>query len=282
MPGTVYAAMQAVKNFRTYFFRGLAALLPTILTIWIFWQCYVFIQEKVSIHINRGVVYGTVVLIDWYPPITDEDKQAYAIAQNPQLLGDNEKIAQRIQDKDIIYGTRIAVAEQFWVYGRGQVTGFVVAIIGVCAIGAFLASVMGRTLWHVIEKTLMNLPLIKQVYPYIKQVTDFLLAKKNLRFNKVVAFEYPRKGTWSIGLVTGDGLRKVVSSVKRELLTVFVPTSPTPFTGYVIMVPKDEAIELEMSIEEALRFVISGGVITPAEHLAFEASRKSPDNVMEQ
>jgi uncharacterized membrane protein len=269
--------MQAVKNFRTYFFRGLAALLPTILTIWIFWQCYFFIQEKVSIHINRGVVRGVVTVIDWYPPITDEDKRAYAIAQNPQLLGSPQKITQRIQDDDIIYGTRIAVAERFWVYGRGQITGFVIAIIGVCAIGAFLASMVGRSLWHMLEKTLTNLPLIKQVYPYIKQVTDFLLAKKNLTFTKVVAFEYPRKGMWSIGLVTGTGLRKVVHSLRCDLLTVFVPTAPTPFTGYVIMVPKAETIEMDMSIEEALRFVISGGVITPADHLAFEASRSESD-----
>ncbi|MBC8378665.1 MAG: DUF502 domain-containing protein, partial [Planctomycetes bacterium] len=124
------------------------------------------------------------------------------------------------------------------------------------------------------EKTLMNLPLIKQVYPYIKQVTDFLLAKKSLTFSKVVAFEYPRKGTWSIGLVTGTGLKKVVNAVGQEFLTLFVPTSPTPFTGYVIMALKNETIELDMSIEEALRYVISGGVITPAEHKAFEASKK--------
>lgn len=277
MPGIVYAAMQAFKNFRTYFFRGLAALLPTILTIWIFWQCYIFIQEKVSIHINRGVVYGAVALVDWYPPITDEDRRAFAVTQNPQLLGNPQKLAQRIQEDDIVRGTRIAVAERFWVHGRGQVTGFIVAIIGVCAIGAFMASVVGRTLWHMIEKMLFNVPLVKQVYPYIKQVTDFLLAKKNLTFSKVVAFEYPRKGTWSVGLVTGSGLKKVVNTLGHELLTVFVPTSPTPFTGYVIMTPKHETIELDMSIEEALRFVISAGVITPAEHLAFEASRNASE-----
>lgn len=270
--------MQAFKNFRTYFLRGLAALLPTILTIWIFWQCYVFIQEKVSIHINRGVAYAAVAVVDWYPPITDEDKRAYAIKQTPQLLGDNVEIARRIQDPDIIFGTRVAVAERFWVYGRGQFTGFFIAIISVCAIGAFMASVVGRTLWHMIEKMLFNLPLVKQVYPHIKQVTDFLLAKKNLTFSKVVAFEYPRKGTWSIGLVTGTGLKKIVNALGREMVTVFVPTSPTPFTGYVVMTPKSEIIELEMTIEEALRFVISAGVITPADHLAFEASRQASES----
>ncbi len=274
--------MQALGNFRTYFFRGMAALLPTILTIWIFWQCYLFIQEKVSVHINRGVVRGLVTSFEWYPAITDEDKRAYAITENPQLVGDTDKIEQRIQDEDIINGTRIAVAEDFWVEGRGQITGFLVAIVGVCMIGAFLASVVGRTLWHMIERALANLPLVKQVYPHIKQVTDFLLAKKSLSFSRVVAFQYPRKGTWSIGLVTGSGLKKVVNTLDTDFLTVFVPTSPTPFTGYVIMTPKDETIDLDMSIEEALRYIISGGVITPAEHLAFEAAKHESQQESEQ
>lgn len=227
--------MQAFKNFRSYFFRGMAALLPTILTIWIFVQCYVFIQDKVSVHINRGIVQLILLITDNW-------------------------------DKEFL--------SQFWVHGTGRITGFFVAIIGVCFIGAFLASVVGRTLWHFIEKNLTRVPLVSKVYPYIKQVTDFFLTKKRLDFSKVVAFEYPRKSTWSVGLVTGTGLKKVALSQATDFLTVFVPTSPTPFTGYVIMVPRAETIELEMSVEEALRYVISGGVITPAEHLAFEASKK--------
>lgn len=227
--------MQAFKNFRTYFFRGMAALLPTILTIWIFGKCYVFIQDKVSIHINRALVW--LIL-----RVTDQFSEEMLV--------------------------------NFWVLGPGKITGLVIAILGVVMVGAFLASVVGRTLWHLFEKTFMNIPLVKQVYPHIKQVTDFLLTKKDLSFSKVVAIEYPRKGTWSIGLVTGTGLKKVVTQEKQEFLTVFVPTSPTPFTGYVILVPKAEALDLDMTIEEAVRFVISGGVITPSAHLAFEASRR--------
>ena len=271
--------MHAFKNFRSYFFRGMAALLPTILTIWIFVQCYIFVQGKVSVHINRGLVRVLVTTMDWYPVVTEEQVQAYVVSENPQLQGDPSKIQKRIMAEDSIRGTRIEVAEQYWVYGPGQITGFVIVIIGVCFLGALLASVVGRTIWRIIEHALMNAPLVKKVYPYIKQVTDFLLTKKDFSFSKVIAFEYPRKGTWSVGLVTGSGLRKVSQSNQTDYCTVFVPTSPTPFTGYVIMVPKDETIELDMTIEEALRFVISGGVITPADHLAFEASRKEHDIV---
>lgn len=223
--------MQALRNFRTYFFRGMAALLPTILTIWIFVQCYVFIQDKISVHINKALVWLILQITDEWP-------------------------------REFL--------EAFWVYGGGKVTGFFVTIIGVVIVGAFLASVMGRSLWHYFEKAWVNIPLVKQVYPYIKQVTDFFLAKKELSFNKVVAVEYPRKNSWSIGLVTGKGLHGVTRNFPKDYLTVFVPTSPTPFTGYVIMVAREETFEMDMTIEEALRFVISGGVITPTEHRAFQ------------
>ncbi|MBN1123556.1 MAG: DUF502 domain-containing protein [Sedimentisphaerales bacterium] len=212
--------------------RGLAALLPTIVTIWIFVQSYIFIQDKISVYINLALVK----LILWN---TDRWSEKFLV--------------------------------DFWVYGKGKMAGLFLAIIGVCFIGAFVASVMGRTLYHFFEKALMRAPLIKKVYPYIKQITDFLLANRQISFTKVVALQYPRKGTWSVGLVTGSGLKRIIDSVEKDFLTVFVPTSPTPFTGYVIMTPKEDTIELDMTIEEALRFTISGGVITPAQHEAFQA-----------
>jgi len=263
--------MEAFKNFRGYFFRGLAALLPTILTIWLFVQFYVFVQEKVSSRINRGVVKVVVALVDWYPTVTEEQKKAYAITQEPELQTNSETLAIRIKDEDVIKGARIREAERYWVEGPGQITGFIVALIAVCVLGAFLASVVGRSLWRMFERALIRMPLVRKVYPYIKQVTDFLLTKKDLSFNEVVALQYPRRDVWSVGLVTGKGLKKISDTEQKEFLTVFVPTSPTPFTGYVIMTPKDETIALDMTIEEAMRFTISGGVITPAEHRAFQA-----------
>ena len=232
--------MQAFKNFRTYFFRGMAALLPTVLTIWIFVQLYFFIQNNVSKHIN-GFIVNTILLVTkrWDEPL---------------LIN-------------------------YWVEGKGQITGFVVTLIGVCILGALLASVVGRTLWHIFEKALARIPFVKKVYPYIKQITDFLLTKKKLSFNKVVAIQYPRKGLWSVALVTGSGLRAISGGLRRkEYLTVFVPSSPTPFTGYVIITAKEDTIELDMTIEEALRFTVSGGVISPAEHEAFEAMRSGDED----
>ena len=222
---------------KSYFFRGLAVLLPTILTIGIFVWGYQFIQGNISIHINRGLVRLTLFSkgLEWDDPANEAIKQVW---------------------------------RKFWVNGWGSIAGFLIALIAVCVIGALFASVVGRTLWKMIEKFIMNTPVLSKVYPYVKQVTDFLFAQEEqekMPFSRVVAVEYPRKGIWSLGLVTGSGLTKVVDNVRKEFFTVLIPTSPTPFTGFIIMVPKKQTIDLDMTIEEAFRFTVSGGVITPGQ-----------------
>jgi len=216
--------MSKSGRFKHYFLRGLAVLLPTVLTIWIFLWGYNFINDKISIHIKRGIVF----LI--------------------KLAGGSEE-----------------ELAKFWVDTVLSAAGFVIALGIVFVLGAFLASVLGRTLWRGVERLMMNTPLLKQVYPYVKQVTDFFFTQEETRkmFSKVVAFEYPRKGIWSIGYVTGSGLRKIAEGVEKEFVTVLIPTSPTPVSGFVVMVPREDTIELDMTVEEALRFIISVGVIVP-------------------
>ena len=256
--------MHAFRTFRGYFLRGLAALLPTVVTIWIFVQCYNFVQDNISVYINRGVVRLMVASTDWYPPVTDEQKRNYLLKKEPELQAQPELLEARLEDDAVIKATRIQVADKYWVDGPGQIAGFLLALVGVCIVGAILASVVGRTLWRIFENFLEKTPVLRKIYPYIKQITDVILAEKKLTFMRVVAMQYPREGTWSVGLVTGSGLKKVNENTTREYLTIFLPTSPTPFTGYVMMTPKDETIELDMTIEEALRFTVSGGVITPS------------------
>jgi len=212
-------------RFKTYFLRGLAVLLPTVLTIWIFVEVFGFIHGNISVHITHGL----------------------------------EKVI-------IFAGGAEAELNKLWIEAALTIAGFLIALVAVCIVGAVLASVVGRSLWRAVEKFIMNTPLLRRVYPYIKQVTDFLLTQQEEHrrlFKRVVAVEYPRKGIWSMGFVTGSGLEKVSDNIKKELLTVLIPTSPTPFTGFVIIVPRKHTIELDMTIEEAVRFTISGGVIAP-------------------
>jgi uncharacterized membrane protein len=254
--------MQALQNFRTYFLRGLAALLPTILTVWIFVQLYFFIQHNVSSHINRGVVRILVYAVPYYPYVSQDDLAGYVKNNFPAAINDEQVLQEKMQDSAVKRAARIENAESFWVYGRGQIAGFVIAFIIVIFVGAFLASVIGRAIWRMFEHALMKAPLLRTIYPYIKQVTDFFLTSKKISFNKVVAVEFPRKGVWSVGMVTGSGLRKLAPE-DTELLTVFIPTAPSPINSFLIIVPKSEVIELDISVEEAMRFIISGGVIGP-------------------
>jgi len=223
--------MPITRRLKSYFFRGLAVLLPTIVTIWILAWGYSFIQKNIGIYINRGLVRLTMLVkgLDW----------------------NNESLRK--------------VWSDFWVDGLGSIAGFIIALIAVFIVGALLASVVGKAIWRMIEGFIMNTPLLRRVYPYVKQITDFLLRqdKQEQLFSRVVALEWPRKGVWSIGFVTGSGLKRVVDSVEKEFLTILIPNSPMPVTGYVIMVPKEQTIALDMTVEEAFRFTISAGVIAP-------------------
>ena len=275
--------MNPTKRLKSYFLHGLAVLLPSILTIWLFVWGYGFIQDNIGKHLNRGLVHIIALAAHENVEISDNDVRAYLRETREELKENPEELEIHVKRPEIKRNVRIwkrkSALAKTWVDGPGSIVGFLIAVFGVCVLGALLASYVGRSLWRMAENFIMSTPLLRRVYPYVKQVTDFLLTNEDQKklFSRVVAVEYPRKGIWSIGLVTGSGLEKVVSHVKREFLTVLIPTSPTPFTGFVITVPKKQTIDLDMTIEEALRFIVSGGVITPGgEHVA--ATTAPPDS----
>jgi uncharacterized membrane protein len=111
----------------------------------------------------------------------------------------------------------------------------------------------------------MRIPLVRAVYPAVKQVTDFVLSKRRDQFasSHVVACQPHEQGIWSIGLITGGGLKPLNEMVGEDLVTVFIPSTPTAFSGYVLVVPRRNVVELPMTVEEAMRLLVSGGVIVP-------------------
>ena len=269
--------MSFTRRFKGYFLHGLAVLLPSILTIWLFIWGYTFIQGNISIHINRGLVHIIALVAHEGVDITDEEKQEYLSEAKPELKGNPNQLEMRARLPENERKARIQKLKRelakTWIDGPGSIAGFLVAVVGVCIFGALLASYVGKSLWRMTENFIMNTPFLRRVYPYIKQVTDFVLTQEEQKrlFSRVVAVEYPRKGIWSVGFVTGSGLEKVVNAVRKEFVTILIPTSPTPFTGFVITVPKKQTIDLDMTVEEALRFIVSGGVITPGQEQAITA-----------
>ncbi len=141
--------------------------------------------------------------------------------------------------------------------------GLIIAIIVVYIAGRVLGGFFGRQIYRKLEGVLTSVPVFKQVYPYVKQIVDFLFSDEQpIKFNRVVVVEYPRRGIWSVGFLTGPTLKSVADRAGNSV-TIFIPSSPTPFTGYTITVPRDEVIEVPISVEEAIRFAVSGGVLIP-------------------
>lgn len=130
-------------------------------------------------------------------------------------------------------------------------------------LGKFLAAGVGRIMWNAGESIVHRLPIIRNVYSSVKQISDFVLSEREIQFNRIVAVEYPRKGIWSIGFVTGEGMKNVADRAGEKVLAVLMPTSPMPATGFTIMVRKSETIELDITMDQAIQFVVSCGVVVP-------------------
>ncbi|HZZ73545.1 MAG TPA: DUF502 domain-containing protein [Pirellulales bacterium] len=134
-------------------------------------------------------------------------------------------------------------------------------------VGRFFAVGIGRVTWGLVEKIIHRVPLVRNVYSSVKQVTDFMVSDNEYEFNRIVAVEYPRAGMWTIAFVTGEGLLDVQTAAGEQLLAVLIPTNPTPITGYTALVRRSEVIDLNLTIDQACQYIISCGVVVPAHQL---------------
>ncbi len=288
-----------MDDFRRFFLRGLGALVPTLLTFAIIVWAYRLVNENVGYYITQGLLSLCRVIRDEPEPgFVDPDLDAlrYGTPINEwnadgRRLTIEHKIVQnykRLQEKKSELHQPIILSEAekaknnaLWQIAfakyRLHLLGFLIAIVLVYFMGFFLASFLGRTSWRAAEGLLKRIPLVRAVYSNVKQVTDFLLTERAVDFSGVVAVQYPRKGIWSVGLRTGGPMEQVQKRVSENLVTVFIPSSPTPVTGYVIQVPQEDVIELSMTIDEGLRFTISGGVIKPEAVLPGPQSKGNSD-----
>ncbi|MDZ8188367.1 MAG: DUF502 domain-containing protein [Nostoc sp. ChiSLP02] len=145
--------------------------------------------------------------------------------------------------------------------------GLAVPLLSILVIGLMARNIAGRWLLDFGERLLQAIPLAGQVYKTLKQLLETILKDSNGKFRRVVLVEYPRRGIWAIGFVTGAISSDIQAKMSRPMLSVFIPTTPNPTTGWYAAVPEDEAIELGMSIEDAFKIVVSGGIVAPNAHL---------------
>jgi len=218
-------AVKPKRGKRRLFLRGLALLLPTVLTVLILVKAYQFVNEYFIGYVSAGV-RAVLTTVGFYEVVAPEQKFVdHALAL-------------------------VLCVFLFWV------------------VGLLIGTLLGRQMWQGVESRLMRLPIIRSVYPMIRQMTDFVFSERKVQFRSVVAIEYPRKGAWTVGFLTGRGFEMLEKKTVPGLIAVFVPSSPMPVTGWVVFVPEQDVIQLNITVDEALRLMISGGVILPGQRAA--------------
>lgn len=192
-------------KFSNYFLRGLITLLPLLVTIWLLWFMFSFLDG----------ILGNII----------------ALFVGHSLPG----------------------------------LGFIITLILILMTGYFATHVFGAQIFKLGEEILYRIPIIKGIYTSAKQINEVLFIHKGTdEFRRACIVEYPRKGIFSMGFVTSDAAEEIEKKTKSKLINVFIPNTPTPATGFLIMVQAQELILLEMKPDEAFKYIISGGVLKPS------------------
>ncbi len=153
--------------------------------------------------------------------------------------------------------------------------GVLLSLVVLFGTGIIVTNFLGQRLVGWSESVLEKIPLVRSIYNATKQVIQAIFATNSDAFRKVLLVEYPRKGMWSLAFQTGVTHADIKQHTQEEMVSIFIPTTPNPTSGFLMMVPKSEAIELSMSIDEALKFIISLGVMQPVSPEAF-AVKETP------
>lgn len=285
------------RPFRRAVFRGVAVVLPPLLTIVIFF----WVGSTVQHYVLEPVTAGVRDVIVWQ--ISDIRDEAQ-LADAQELAGgvyndDGEKYKKMLDDSFVpltVYDevrtnragasmpvTGVGTYQRYVEYRYLQpyivVPLFLtVFIILMYLLGRFLAAGIGRVLWNLFERGILQLPLVRNVYSSVKQVTDFMFSESDIEYTRVVAVEYPRKGIWSIALVTGESMAEIRDAAQEPIVSILIPSSPMPVTGYTMSVRKSEVVDLDITIDQAFQFIVSCGVVVPPQQLQapFANSNDSP------
>lgn len=144
--------------------------------------------------------------------------------------------------------------------------GIVVTLLIILVTGLLAANFIGQRLVNWWERLLARIPVVNSIYNGVKQVSDTLLSSSGMAFRQPLLVQYPHQGSWTIAFLTGEPGGDVVNHLEGEHVSVYVPTTPNPTSGFFLMFPKSQVIELNMDVDEALKYIISMGVVAPPPH----------------
>ena len=284
--------------FRRAVLRGLAVLLPPLLTIVIFlWvgnTVVVYLLEPLEGLARSGFIWHHEQSI-----LTPAEVGSAPVVENGvnvdgelyRKVDDGNYVPKKFYDfvdehrgNDPMPETAINVVKQY--IDLFYLPRHVVIIVFVCVfllvlylLGRFIAAGVGRIFWMQFERLIHRVPLVRNVYSSVKQVTDFLFSEREVEYTRVVAVEYPRKGIWSLGMVTGESMLDIRCAANEPVMSVLVPTSPMPFTGFTVTVKKSETVDLNITIDQAFQFIVSCGVVVPPQQLTAMAEESADGTV---
>jgi len=277
---------RALDPFRRAVLRGLAVLLPPLLTIviilWVGNTVANYLLEPFEGFAREQLIahfQSEIVAIEGIPPNQlgdgrpetfnrqfQQTKDGYAVPTEYYRLVYDE-FGDRVPDRaDQLIETYVDCR---FLRRHYVIPLFLsVFLLVLYLLGKFLAAGVGRFFWMQFERIINRLPLIRNIYSSVKQVTDFMFSEREIEYTRVVAIEYPRKGIWTLAMVTGESLLDIRCAANEAVLSVLVPTSPMPFTGFTVTVKKSETVDLNITIDQAFQFIVSCGVVVPPQQLA--------------
>lgn len=274
---------------KSFFVRGMAVLLPTVMTVVIVASVLQFVGTYLTSPVNR-VIYGflegngfgwnllSIMEIDPYDrEFIDDDLLPGELVDLSFAMGgmasmEFKAALQSYRDEQQTFvrdhGSLAIDSEKLREATKAQVPpilGVLISAAIVLTLGYLASGFLGRRLISTFDRAFSTIPFVRSVYPYSKQVVDFFLSDNEIEFDTVVAAPYPSDGVWSVGFVTGNGMRGLNEALDSSLVPVFIPTSPMPMTGFTVFIETDRLIPLDLSVEEALRVTVSAGVLVPEE-----------------
>ena len=282
------AEVRRPRAFRRAVLGGLGILLPPLLTIvilvWVWNTLRYYVLEPITTGAGHAL---TLTLAD----VRTELPDAEPVPGEPGVY-----VSQGQRYQRLVFGTQTqyvphdvyravirhdglaAASEGGWpLYRRYvQITylrSLIVVPIFVCVfvllmyvLGSLFAAGLGRA-WAVFEQGISRLPLVRSVYGSIKQVTDFMLTEKQLQFTRVVAVEYPARGVWALAFVTGESMPQIEAAVGEPVVSLLIPTSPMPITGYTTIALRRDVVDLDLTVDQAVQYIVSCGVVVPEQQL---------------
>ena len=265
------------RPFRRALLRGLAILMPPLLTVALFIWAWSVIETSV-LHPAESVASNLIAYF------SSNDVDQLPSAAKPVMDGGNV-VSYKLGEREYFerdsgewrgYYTDEYIRKEY--LRRELVLPLFIAVFLLISsmLGRFVAVGVGRMLVNWFDLLVQRLPVISNVYGSVKQVTDFFLTEREIEFNRVVAVQYPRKGIWSVGFVTGESLADIRAAANEPVLSVLIPTSPLPMTGFTITVVKSEAVDLNITVDQAIQFFVSCGVVVPKQQqISAEATKIS-------